>query len=335
MTPTVATTVDLDLSLPIATLLRVGTAAAHERAEHSEGAGWLTRGELDKEEYVRFLMMLWHIYDHLECALEQYASHSTLYPTHNPALFARSSNIAADISHLLQVNESTWQSHPMHTALMLSPPSALTDYVSRIEAVAESSDPSPLLSHAYVRYLGDLSGGQFIRRRVVKAYGLENGNGVQFYDFKPLGGTGSGTIGDMKKIKEWYRDGMNTAVGNDKALKAAIVREANLAFELSTAIFASLKAPSSTPPFYESTSPIDSESEPTTPIEEDTKSEAVSKVVYEAAEPKEWLYRLSSIISVVAALSLAHFILVVGGFTGERGYAKLEAFQQWFTSAAN
>jgi heme oxygenase (biliverdin-producing, ferredoxin) len=53
----------LDFSLPLATLLRTGTASAHEGAENTQGAGLLTRGELDKEEYVRFLMMLWHVYE--------------------------------------------------------------------------------------------------------------------------------------------------------------------------------------------------------------------------------------------------------------------------------
>ena len=53
----------VDLSQPAANILRQVTAEAHERAEHSQGAKWLARGELDKEEYVRFLMMLWHIYE--------------------------------------------------------------------------------------------------------------------------------------------------------------------------------------------------------------------------------------------------------------------------------
>ena len=53
---------DLDLNQPIATLLRTGTSEVHERVEQTEGAGWLVRAELDREEYVRFLMMLWHIY---------------------------------------------------------------------------------------------------------------------------------------------------------------------------------------------------------------------------------------------------------------------------------
>ncbi len=57
------TSVDADWSQPVAALLKAGTAAAHDRAEHSDGAGWLARGELDKDEYVRFLMMLYHVYE--------------------------------------------------------------------------------------------------------------------------------------------------------------------------------------------------------------------------------------------------------------------------------
>ena len=55
-------TLETDYSQPLATLLRTETAAAHEEAEHSQGAGWLTRGELDKEEYIRFLVMLYNVY---------------------------------------------------------------------------------------------------------------------------------------------------------------------------------------------------------------------------------------------------------------------------------
>lgn len=59
----VAITGEYDFSQPITTILREGTADAHSAAKHSQGAGWLTRGELDRDEYVRFLMMLWHIYE--------------------------------------------------------------------------------------------------------------------------------------------------------------------------------------------------------------------------------------------------------------------------------
>lgn len=51
-----------DLSQPISILLRKSTAKAHEAAERSKGAEWLVKGLLDKEEYIRFLMMFWSVY---------------------------------------------------------------------------------------------------------------------------------------------------------------------------------------------------------------------------------------------------------------------------------
>ena len=159
----------------------------------------------------------------LEIALEKHSSHPTLSPTYNPTLLARAPSLASDISFLLDVPESLWQTHPIHKALQEAPPQPLSDYVSRIQYFADSaSDPSPLLAHAYVRYLGDLSGGQVIRRRIEKAYGIErdDGRGTRFYDFKQLGGNKSGNIGDMRKIKEWFRDGMNQGGGDDSERKS-------------------------------------------------------------------------------------------------------------------
>lgn len=106
---------------------------------------------------------------------------------------------------------------------MNNPPTPLSDYTSRLNSLAQSTgkvEASRLLAHAYVRYLGDLSGGQFIRRKLSKAYGLEDGSGLTFYEFGKLGGeSGLSGLGDMKRIKEWYRDGMNAGVGDDQDLK--------------------------------------------------------------------------------------------------------------------
>lgn len=54
---------EYDFSLPIASLLRIETAKIHDNAQNSEGGVRLVKGELDKEEYVYYLMMLWHIYE--------------------------------------------------------------------------------------------------------------------------------------------------------------------------------------------------------------------------------------------------------------------------------
>jgi heme oxygenase (biliverdin-producing, ferredoxin) len=92
-------------------------------------------------------------------------------------------------------------------------PASLTAYVSRIEELADGADPSPLLAHSYVRYLGDLSGGQIIRHVVAKAYTLDEkeGRGVSFYAFKSLRSQKLANQGEMKRIKEWFRDGIDAA----------------------------------------------------------------------------------------------------------------------------
>lgn len=58
-----ATKPDLDLSQPLAVLLKETTKKAHERAETSPGAKLLLSGQLSKTQYTQFLMMLWHVYE--------------------------------------------------------------------------------------------------------------------------------------------------------------------------------------------------------------------------------------------------------------------------------
>jgi heme oxygenase len=55
----------IDTQQPLSTLLREGTKDAHHKAEKSTGVAWLLRGELDRDEYVRFLMILWHVYEYV------------------------------------------------------------------------------------------------------------------------------------------------------------------------------------------------------------------------------------------------------------------------------
>lgn len=53
----------VDFSQPISAILRESTKQAHEDVEHSAGAVALLSGQLSKEEYVRFLIVLWHVYE--------------------------------------------------------------------------------------------------------------------------------------------------------------------------------------------------------------------------------------------------------------------------------
>lgn len=53
------------------------------------------------------------------------------------------------------------------------------------------------------------------------------------------------------------------------------------------------------------------------------------KVVYDPEAPKT--YSIASVSAVVVAICIAHFLLTVGGFTGERGYDKLVAVEEWLS----
>jgi len=271
----------------------------------------LISGKLENDEYVRFLMMLWHVYSELESGLTQHSSHPVINPTYNNTLLARRENLSADISYLLQEPEAFWRSHPLHIALMESPPPALTAYILRLQEISQSSDPSPLLAHAYVRYLGDLSGGQQIRRVLCKAYGLEDGAGLSFYEFKSPESKRPCTIGEMRKIKEWYREGMDASV-TDADGKAALLEEAITAFEYNAAL-------------YDASGPLSSAART-----EDIQDAQVIKQGGSQQERGAW--NVSSVISVIIAMSLAHFVLVVGGFTGTSGSAKFQALQSWLVA---
>lgn len=292
-----------DYSKPLAALLRESTHEAHELVARSPGAQLLLSGGLSKDEYTKYLMNLWHIYDTLERCLEKHATHPALEPTYNPTLLARASSLAADISFLLNVEESAWKSHPMHVALMAQRPRNLSAYVERIQALGDSSDPAPLLAHSYVRYLGDLSGGQTVRHVLAKAYDLDeaSGSGISFYAFKELRSSNAASQGEMKRIKEWFREGINTAGNLGVETKASIIEEANTAFALNANLFTSI-----------------------------TGNSRVA-VTHDATDVNKG-YTLSQVVSVILAVCIAHFLLVVGGFTGSRGYQKLIELEHWFTT---
>jgi len=260
-------------------------------------------------------MMLWHIYDTFERALDRYASHPALEPTYNPTLLARAPALAADISFFLQVPETSWKSHPLHQDLLAEMPPPLATYVSRIRDLADSDDPSPLLAHSYVRYLGDLSGGQTLRRIIGKAYDLDeaSGLGLEFFTFKELRSNKLASQGELKRIKEWFREGMNTAGKLGIETKEKVMEEANLAFALNTELFSVLihLIPAAEELANGQDNVTDSEYKPF---------------------GSETTYPLSQVIAVIAAICMAHFVLVTGGFTGERGYQKLLSIEHWFDS---
>ncbi|KAJ3863601.1 hypothetical protein EV359DRAFT_42833 [Lentinula novae-zelandiae] len=279
----------LDLSQPLSDILRQSTKEAHDGIAFSPEAAKLSNGELSK------------------VGLERHATHPVLEPTYNPPLLRRAPSLSSDIAQLLQVSESTWKSHPIHQSLITSPPKAMSTYVNRIHDISNSGDPTPLVAHAYVRYLGDLSGGQTIRHSLAKAYDLDeaSGEGLSFYAFKELSSSKPASLGEMKRIKDWFRNGMNEGAGDNTSVKAAIAQEAKDVFRYNGDLFNAI---------LEHPEQVRKDS-PVTPKAQYSSGIAVS-----------------SVLVVITAVSVAHFFLVAGGFSGPRGFAKLAAAEQWFTS---
>jgi len=56
---------EVDMAQPASSILRAGTAKIHEEIRTSKGASYLAKGELDREEHIRYLMMFWHIYKYV------------------------------------------------------------------------------------------------------------------------------------------------------------------------------------------------------------------------------------------------------------------------------
>ncbi|WWC72930.1 uncharacterized protein I206_106894 [Kwoniella pini CBS 10737] len=278
---------DLDLNAPCSTLLRLGTQRAHVKAEHSAGAAALVQGNLPLEEYIRWLAVLWRIYDALELGLSENSTNPVLTPTYDPELLARAPALAEDITYLLNLlspsyndksnfksidlksNSTSLPPFPLPSFLeeiFISPPKPLINYLEHIKLISSNEKlSSKLLSHSYVRYLGDLSGGQFIGNKVKKSYNLpfsKNEQGTRFYYFEFSNRGESSTNNNnsneenekeskfnakkrLNEVKDWFRNGMDQGVGEDKLLKADLVEEANLAFSLNTELFSVIRVSSS------------------------------------------------------------------------------------------
>lgn len=181
----------------------------------------------------------------LELALNEHAANTVLAPTYDPAVLARADSLAQDITYLLAfLPESTTSAGPSSGRLpdgplppfalpaflspvFTDPPSALTLYLDHIRHLASSASTAPgLLAHSYVRYLGDLSGGQFIAAKIKRAYNLDQGlDGLRFYHFDLQGGHDAAeeSRADGRRrageVKDWFRKGMDEGVGEDEDLK--------------------------------------------------------------------------------------------------------------------
>jgi heme oxygenase len=140
----------------------------HRQVERSGLMRRILAGDFGHADYVALLHDLAALYGTLESALNRHASHPWLEPVIDRALF-RAESLHSDLQAL-------------PPAVPRDPSPAAAAYVVRLRWL-DRHDPGRLLAHAYVRYLGDLSGGQLVQKIVARTLGLTPPAGLRFYDF--------------------------------------------------------------------------------------------------------------------------------------------------------
>jgi heme oxygenase (biliverdin-producing, ferredoxin) len=198
--------------------LKAATRDEHERTESSPFITALMDGQLDRSAYTALLGQSYLFYAVLEEAGDAWRGDEVVGPFVSDAL-VRAGALETDLAWLAG---DGWRDE-------LAPLPATRQYMDRMREVCFDS-PSAFVAHHYTRYLGDLSGGQIIRRKLHSIYGLTD-DGVRFYVFDD--------VPKPKLFKDDYRRLLDEAPWDERE-RTNLVAEANEAFRLNRGVFTDL-----------------------------------------------------------------------------------------------
>lgn len=205
------------LKKPLSVALREETAHAHENAERSAFMQRLISGELTAEAAADLGGQLWFVYESLERAVRSVADTPIASAVADPRLERRFA-LEADLAALVG---GDWREK-----IRILP--ATASYVARLEEISGSA--VEVVAHHYVRYLGDVSGGQVIAARLGALYDIEP-DALNFYDFS--------AIGKIPPYRKGYRERLDSLILTADEREALLV-EAQRAFAYNSAIFGEL-----------------------------------------------------------------------------------------------
>ncbi|AFY31980.1 heme oxygenase (biliverdin-producing) [Calothrix sp. PCC 7507] len=211
------------MSSDLASKLREGTKHSHAIAENTAFMKCFLKGIVEKEPFRKLTANLYFVYRALEAELQRYCSHPVVGLIYFPEL-NRQGNLEKDLA--FYYNED-WRNQIVALE-------AGKAYVARIHELA-NTEPTLLIAHAYVRYMGDLSGGQSLKKIVRSAMNLPPDQGTGFYEFENIP-----NIEAIRAFKAKYRHALNSLPVDD-ILAEKIVDEANYTFELNCHVFHELE----------------------------------------------------------------------------------------------
>ncbi|WP_204105085.1 MULTISPECIES: heme oxygenase (biliverdin-producing) [Spirulina sp. CCY15215] len=208
------------MSVNLATMLREGTKKAHTMAENMGFIKCFLKGVVEKTSYRKLTANLYFVYSAMEEEMERHKNHVVLSHLYFPEL-NRKHSLEQDLLFYYGPN---WRNEVKLSASGQA-------YVDRIREICNTR-PELLLAHLYTRYMGDLSGGQILKKIAQRGMNLSEGEGTHFYEFPE--------IADEKAFKDNYRQAMNE-LPIDQATAEDIVEEANASFKANMKMFGELE----------------------------------------------------------------------------------------------
>nr|YP_009313726.1 Heme oxygenase [Helminthocladia australis]SCW21980.1 Heme oxygenase [Helminthocladia australis] len=209
------------MSASLAEQLREGTTKSHSMAENVSFVKSFLGGVVDKKAYRKLVANLYFVYMAIEEQMLENKDHELIHPIYFTEL-NRKISLEEDLQYYYGDN---WQNE-IHAS------EATQIYVRRIQEVG-MNQPELLVAHAYTRYMGDLSGGQILKKIAQKAMNLSDSQGTSFYDFS--------AIENEVTFKDNYRQQLNQIPVSEEQI-SDIIAEANIAFTLNMKMFQELNS---------------------------------------------------------------------------------------------
>jgi heme oxygenase len=203
-----------DAPADLTEILRIRTQALHTRAERSGVINDILHGRATRYAYALLLRNLLPAYETMEQGLERLRAQPGIGAVARRELY-RAEALEADLRAL---HGDQWQQ-----SLPLLPEGE--QYRRRV-AEAADGDGARLIAHAYTRYLGDLSGGQIMKRLLARLLQLEPQQ-LSFHEFPG--------IADAGEFKRDFRQALNRAAAESVDIDG-VIEEAMAAFELNIAV---------------------------------------------------------------------------------------------------
>lgn len=208
------------MSSNLATKLREGTKKAHTMAENTGFIACFLKGTVEKNSYRKLVANLYFVYSAMEEEMYKHRNHPILGKLYFPEI-DRKGSLEQDLAYYFGAN---WKAE-------VAPSEATEAYVKRIHEVGDTA-PELMIAHLYTRYMGDLSGGQILKKIAQNAMNLSEEEGLAFYTFQQ--------IPDEKGFKQMYRQTLDELPVDD-ATGDQIVEEANAAFGMNMHMFKELE----------------------------------------------------------------------------------------------